>query len=156
MKWVYNDSPVNSIADLPDDAYGFVYMLVFTNNMAYIGQKALYSTRTLPALKNGSIRPKATRIYRNISGKRVPFDKIAKESNWFTYTSSCKDIPLDAIIQDKLILEIAYDKRHLTYLETKYLFQYEVLEHDHFYNANILGKFYPNVIPQRSPNAENM
>jgi hypothetical protein len=43
----------------------------------------------------------------------------------------------------KQILEIAFNKKHLTYLETKYLFQLEVLEKpDEYYNDNILGKFF--------------
>ena len=41
------------------------------------------------------------------------------------------------------ILEIGLNKKHLTYLETKYLFQMEVLENpDKYYNDNILGKFF--------------
>ena len=44
---------------------------------------------------------------------------------------------------ERQILEIALNKKHLTYLETKYLFQMEVLENpDHYYNDNILGKFF--------------
>ena len=43
----------------------------------------------------------------------------------------------------KQVLEIAFNKKHLTYLETKYLFQLGVLEKpDEYYNDNILGKFF--------------
>ena len=38
---------------------------------------------------------------------------------------------------------LAFNKKHLTYLETKYLFSYEVLENpEEYYNDNILGKFF--------------
>ena len=41
------------------------------------------------------------------------------------------------------ILEIALNKKHLTYLETKWLFQLKVLEQPKkYYNDNILGKFF--------------
>ena len=43
----------------------------------------------------------------------------------------------------KQILELAFNKKHLTYLETKYLFSHEVLENpEEYYNDNILGKFF--------------
>ena len=43
----------------------------------------------------------------------------------------------------KQIIQTASNKKHLTYLETKYLFQLEVLEKpDLYYNDNILGKFF--------------
>ena len=40
------------------------------------------------------------------------------------------------------ILEFAYNKKHLTYLETKYLFCNNVLENTEYINDNILGKFF--------------
>lgn len=142
MNWIYNNQPIRSINDLPINAFGFIYMLVYDTDKAYIGQKQLYSYKTLPALKNGSQRPNSERIGKNKNGKRIYFDKIQKESNWKSYISSSKDIPSEANIVSKYILDIAYSKRELTYLETKLLFQYEVLESDNYYNLNILGKFY--------------
>ena len=40
------------------------------------------------------------------------------------------------------ILEFAFNKKHLTYLETKYLFCNNVLENEEYINDNILGKFF--------------
>jgi len=142
MDWIYKDKPITSIDQLPPNAYGFTYLLTYSTGKAYIGQKQLHSYQTLPALKNGSQRPNSERIGRNKNGKRVYFDKVFKESNWKTYTSSSKDIPTEATITEKHILAIAYDKRHLTYLEAKHLFCYEVLESSDYYNRNILGSFY--------------
>ena len=43
----------------------------------------------------------------------------------------------------KQIIEIGFNKKHLTYLETKYLFQFGVLENPEiYYNDSILGKFF--------------
>ncbi len=42
----------------------------------------------------------------------------------------------------RYVLMLCKTKKQLTYCETKYLFQYNVLEDDRFINDNILGKFY--------------
>ena len=47
-----------------------------------------------------------------------------------------------ASIKRKLILDIARTKRHLTYLEAKYQFLYNVLEDEMSLNNNILGSFF--------------
>jgi len=142
LNWIYNNKEITSIDQLPANAYGFIYMLVYSTDKAYIGQKQLYSYQTLPALKNGSQRPNSERIGRNKNSKRVYFDKVCKESNWKTYVSSSKDIPANATIIEKQILAIAYDKRELTYLEVKHLFCYETMESSDFYNRNINGKWF--------------
>ena len=43
---------------------------------------------------------------------------------------------------DKSILEYAYSKKELTYLENKALYCLGVLEDEHSMNGNIAGKFY--------------
>ena len=68
-------------------------------------------------------------------------------SNWKTYYGS-NDVIKDLVksgksdIFDREILEYAYSKVQLTYLETKYQFLREVLEKDEYLNINILGKFF--------------
>ena len=37
---------------------------------------------------------------------------------------------------------LQFNKKHLTYLETKYLFKNQVLESEEYLNDNILGKFF--------------
>ena len=142
MNWIYNNEEITSIDQLPSNAYGFIYMLVYSTDKAYIGQKQLYSYQTLPTLKNGSQRPNSERIGKNKNGKRVYFDKVKKESNWKNYESSSKDIPKEAKIVKKEILAIAYSKRELSYLEVKHLFCYETMESSDFYNRNINGKWF--------------
>lgn len=105
-----------------DGTYGFVYLLENPQrNVSYIGKKNL-----------------------------VRYDrrgKILGESNWMTYFSSSKEVK-DILKEtgygewQRHILAFAYTKRQLSYLETKYLFTYEVLERDDFLNKSIAGKYF--------------
>jgi hypothetical protein len=74
--------------------------------------------------------------------------KVNKESNWLTYCGSNKE--LEAFIKStgyarREILCFCYTNQELTYMETKYQFQNNVLESDRFYNDNILGKFFRGI-----------
>lgn len=129
--WIYNDIEIKALSDIPESAIGFVYMLVHTSGKKYIGKKLLESKKTLPPLKG----------YKR---KR----RIVKESDWLSYYGS--NLQIKQMIKEgkqtefiRYILEFAYSKKQLTYLETKYLFKYEVLEYpEFFWNDTILGKFY--------------
>ncbi len=71
---------------------------------------------------------------------------VVKESNWLTYTGSNKELNQDIKDGDKIekmIIDIAFDSRKLTYLETKHQFKNDVLESNNYYNTNILGRFFP-------------
>ena len=71
-------------------------------------------------------------------------------SDWKKYYGSNKHLKNqitkgEVTLEDlgKQIIQTASNKKQLTYLETKYLFQLEVLENpDLYYNDNILGKFF--------------
>jgi len=83
-------------------------------------------------------------------GRRKTFKIVQKESDWKKYYGSNShlknqiskgEVTLESL--QKQIIQTASNKKHLTYLETKYLFQLEVLENpDLYYNDNILGKFF--------------
>jgi len=125
--WVYEDEEVNSIEDVPKGATGFIYLISNVDGLCYIGKKSLYSTITRPALKG-------TRKKR----------KVTKPSNWLTYKSSnkvCKEWE-DWEITKRVIINYAYTKKHLTYLECHALFTLNVLRSKVFLNDNILGKFF--------------
>lgn len=140
MNWVnYNTKEV--IKALDKEVFGFIYLILFTDGTMYIGKKQVMSKQVLPALKSGTLRSDAVRINKNVDGKRKAFDIIYKESNWRTYTGS-KQFTKDKNIKAKFILEFAKSKRHLTYLEAKYLFSFECIEHKNYLNDNILGKFF--------------
>lgn len=139
MTWTYEDAPFTK---LPPDVFGFVYLITYTDNTHYLGKKQCVSETALPALKNGTVRPEAThRIGRNINGKRVQFDIVRKETSWRKYVGSSK-LTADKTVEYKTIIQLAYSKRQLTYLETKYLFCYEAIEREDFLNENVLGKFF--------------
>ena len=105
-------------------------------------------------------------LFRSLSNRTLPplkgtkrKRKIQKESDWKTYYGSHEEIKR-MITEGKSeefqreILEFAFSPKHLTYLETRYLFYYRVLEFQNvYYNNNILGKFFPKDIIK--PKLEN-
>ncbi len=52
------------------------------------------------------------------------------------------DLPEGAFGLERKILQVAFNKKELTYLECKWQFVLEVLETNKYLNDNILGKFY--------------
>ena len=141
--WKYGSKDITDASQFPDGAFGFVYMITHVpTGKEYIGRKQILSNRTLPPLK-GTKRKR----------------KIQKESDWKTYYGSHEEIKR-MITEGKSeefqreILEFAFSPKHLTYLETRYLFHFRVLEFQNvFYNNNILGKFFPKDIIK--PKLEN-
>jgi len=129
--WLYNRGVIESIEQMPQNTFGFIYQATYLpTNEKYLGKKVLYFNRTLPPLK-GTKRKR----------------KVVKESDWQTYYGSHEKIKtlLKENKQSEFqreILEFAFNKKHLTYLETKYLFCNNVLENEEYINDNILGKFF--------------
>jgi hypothetical protein len=111
----------------------------------YIGRKQLISVTT-KALGKKELA--------EITDKRASKKKkVQKESDWKTYYGSHSEIK--QLIKEgkqeefeRKILEFAFAPKHLTYLETKYLFSLGVLENgDVYFNDNILGKFFRKDLP---------
>jgi len=141
--WLYKDKKIEKLEDFGEPLpFGFVYMITHkSSGKAYIGRKNLFS----------NYKKKLTKKELNeITGRgRKPKSKqIIKESNWKEYFSSNEELinlskkePLENF--EKIILTLVFSKKLLTYYETKYLFNYEVLEKpEKFFNRNILSKFY--------------
>lgn len=125
MSWLYNKEVITNLSQLPTNSVGFVYKITNPDTEQwYIGKKLLYNLRTLPPLK-GTKRKR----------------KVVKESEWLTYQSSNKEVQ-QWINPVKVILEVGYNKKHLTYLEVKYIFQSNSLEDPKSLNSNVLGKFF--------------
>ena len=131
--WFYKDRVIESIEDMPEGTFGFIYEVQhIPTGRRYIGKKVLEFNRTLPPLK-GTKRKR----------------KVVKESDWKTYYGSHKEIK-DLIKENKQdefrreILMYVPSKKLLTYYETKFLFIKEVLEPNgnSYINDNILAKFY--------------
>ena len=140
--WLYKEKVINSIEDMPQDTFGFIYIVTHKpSGKSYIGKKSLFHnikkklTKKELAEQTGPGRKSATKV-------------VAKESDWKTYYGSAKPI-LELIKGGKQeeftreILKLVPNKKLLTYYECKYLFEYSVLENpDGYFNDNILGKFF--------------
>ena len=136
--WTYGDKLITDIKDCPKGAIGFIYEITTKSGKKYIGKKSLFSVRKRKFGKKESAL---------VTDKRLKlYEMVKKDSGWSSYTGSNK--PLNEEIKKgvkytKKILEFAYSKKQLGYLETKMLYVKEVLEdHTNYYNANISGKFY--------------
>ena len=123
--WIYKNKQVESISQIPDNAIGFVYIIINNETTEwYVGKKNLYSYRTLPPLKG----------YKR---KR----KVTKESNWLSYQSSNSTVK-EWISPMKEIIEWCYTKKQLTYREMQAIMCMSGLEDEKCLNDNILGKFF--------------
>jgi len=143
MNWLYNEKEITDISQFPSNTFGFVYEVITPEGKKYIGKKVLYHNQKKKLTK-------AELAEQSGRGRKKSFRIIQKESDWKKYYGSNKHLK-NQITEGKVtlgdlkkqIIEIGFNKKHLTYLETKYLFQLEVLEKpDEYYNDNILGKFF--------------
>ena len=143
MNWLYNNEEITDISQFPSNTFGFVYEVITPEGKKYIGKKVLYHNQKKKLTK-------AELAEQSGRGRKKSFRIVQKESDWKKYYGSNKhlknqitkgEVTLENL--QKQIIEIGFNKKHLTYLETKYLFQLEVLEKpDEYYNDNILGKFF--------------
>jgi len=149
--WMYRERVITSIEDMPQGTYGFVYEVWHKpTDIKYIGKKVLYFERNKKLGKKALEILKEERAKQGLRG-RVPLkQKVITESNWKDYYGSQKEIVALSKKDNagenwhKKILEFAPNKKLLTYYETKYLFNNEVLENSNntYINDNILGKFF--------------
>ena len=143
MNWLYNEKEITDISQFPSNTFGFVYEVITPEGKKYIGKKVLYHNQKKKLTK-------AELAEQSGRGRKKSFRIIQKESDWKKYYGSNKHLKNQITEGEvtlgnlkKQIIEIDFNKKHLTYLETKYLFQLEVLEKpDEYYNDNILGKFF--------------
>jgi hypothetical protein len=140
--WLYQNKEVLSLEDLPQDTYGFIYIVTHSpSGKSYIGKKSLFH----------NVKKKLTKkqlAEQTGRGRKSTTEIISKESDWKTYYGSAKPI-LDLIKEGKQeeftreILQLVPNKKLLTYYECKYLFMLGVIEQqDGYFNDNILGKFF--------------
>lgn len=127
INWKYEGKEITGMDGVPDKAVGFIYLVQNIYDYWYIGKKSLYSNITKPPLKGFKRRR-----------------KITKESNWVDYKSSNKSIKdwESWEFKSRIIINWAYTKKHLTYLECHAQFSMNCLTNDMCLNDNILGKFY--------------
>jgi hypothetical protein len=129
MAWTYQGQIV---IDPPEDAVGFVYIIVnLISGRKYIGKKLLKFSKTsykTVTLKNGKKKKKRIR------------DKIP--SDWQEYYGSSNELNKDIETLGKEnftreILHYCRSKAECSYTEAKLQFEHKVLESTDFYNNNI-------------------
>ena len=122
----------------PSNFFGFVYEITrIETGRSYIGKKQLVFTRRM-----------------KISGRKNR-KHVKKESDWKTYTGSCKELneEISVLGKDKFefkILEFCLTKRDMGYLETKFQFERDVLNARFndgiglrkYYNSNIMNRWF--------------
>jgi hypothetical protein len=140
--WLFKGKVINSIEEMPQGTFGFIYMTTHkSSGVSYIGKKSLYH----------NVKRKLTKkelAEQTGRGRKPTTQVVQKESDWKTYYGSTKQIV--ALIKDgkqedftREILQFVFNKKLLTYYECKYLFTYGVLEKpEKYFNDNILGKFF--------------
>ena len=142
--WLYKEKEISSLEDFGDEVpFGFVYVVTHTpTGKKYIGKKSLFTTQNKKLGKKELAEQPVTR------GRKATKKKVTKESDWKTYHGSNEEI-IKLIKEGKQsefkreILHLCYNKKLLTYYETKFQFIYEVLEKPSEYlNSNILGSFF--------------
>ena len=127
---------------MPENVFGFVYKIHnIKENKSYIGKKVVAFNKKKKLTKK--------ELLEYTGQGRKPTHKVGtSESDWASYYGSNKflleDIKHLSTSQfRRKILEFAFSKKHLTYLELKHQCVLGVLEHpEKFYNDNILGKFF--------------
>ena len=120
----------------PSIFFGFVYRITHRDTgRSYIGKKQLVFTER-----------------RKVKG-RTNRKHVKKESDWKTYTGSCKELNMEIEkfgkeAFDFEILKFCHTKRDLGYTETKYQFLENVLEEKFsngerkYYNSNIMNRWF--------------
>jgi len=140
--WLYKNKVIESLEDLPNDIIGFIYITTHTpTGKKYLGKKSTYHNKKVKLGKKELAALPVTR------GRTKLTKQVVKESDWKKYYGSeefikklIKEGKQDEFTRE--IIDFGTSKKHLTYLECKYLFNYGVLEEDIWLNSNILGKFY--------------
>lgn len=129
--WLYKGKEINTIEDMPEGTFGFIYEVTHKSGKKYLGKKVLQFNRTLPPLK-GTKRKR----------------KVVKESDWKTYYGSHSEIK--GLIKEgkeleftREILTFVPSKKLLTYYENKLLFTKGVIEPGSpYFNDNIEGRYF--------------
>lgn len=146
--WQWKGQPVQD-SDIPDDAVGFCYLIIHRpTRKIYVGKKHLSAVRRSRISKREKVATKTRKTYK----------VTRKDSGWRNYWSSCDELKVDVqkygmIEFARVIYAWAHSKKHLTYLELKTMFQFDIMEKDS-YNGNLMGTIYKRdlVPPQITTN----
>jgi len=138
MSWIYQGKEFVEM-DIPEGGVGFIYIMtaiIDGKSVAYIGKKNFFANIKKPLGKKALAMS---------TDKRLKKYKREIKPDFMRYYSSnkiLKDAHKAGVTIKREILRICHSQMELTYQETKYQFQYEVLEKEEYLNGNILGRFY--------------
>ena len=131
----------NSYEEFPKDTYGYVYQTIhLPTGKKYVGKKSLiYNLKKKLGKKELALHEG--------QGRPPKFKMVQKESDWKTYYGSHKFIKEEVKKGNqsdfkRMILQCAFSKKELTYLENKTLFSLAVLESNDYLNDNIEGRYF--------------
>ena len=131
----------NSYEEFPEGTYGYVYQTThIPTGKKYVGKKSLIYN-----LKK-KLGKKELALYEG-KGRPPKFKMVQKESDWKTYYGSHQFIKEEIKKGNQAdfkreIIQRAFSKKELTYLENKYLFSLGVLESNKYLNDNIEGRYF--------------
>lgn len=131
----------NSYEEFPENTYGYVYQTThLPTGKKYIGKKSLIYNQ------KKKIGKRELALWEG-KGRPPVYKMIQKESDWKTYygshefiKTSIKEGKHDEFQRE--ILQLAFSKKELTYLENKWLFSQAVLETEDYLNDNIEGRYF--------------
>jgi predicted GIY-YIG superfamily endonuclease len=135
--WNKDGGHVLSTTQMPEQVFGFIYLITTSDGRKYIGKKQIFSKRK---------RKFGKREIAKMENKRLKkWEYVIKENDWKTYTGSNDE--LNKLIEEgikykKEIIYYAENKGQLTYLELRELWSHRVLESSVFFNSNISGKHF--------------
>jgi hypothetical protein len=118
--WLYKNTVFEEV---PDDAYGYVYLITNTiTGKKYIGKKLFWFKKT-----------------KMVKGKKK---RLKVESDWKDYWSSSDEVKKDVLSlgEENFIREILHicpNKGSCNYLEAREQMDRRVLETDEYYNGQI-------------------
>jgi hypothetical protein len=139
--WSYEGKIYDSVENFPKNCFGFIYLIQNKKDKTfYIGKKYLYHSVKRKLSKKNKALLEGT-------GRKPTYEVIQKESDWKIYWGSSKQLHEDVKKQgledfNRVILDFAFNKKQLTYLEIKHQIINNVLEDPKSLNDNILGKFF--------------
>jgi len=140
--WLHQLKELTKLEDFPQPLpFGFIYIIKNTiTGQYYIGKKFLFhnTKRKIGKKEKALIEGK---------GRRPDFERVTKESDWKSYFSSSEIIKEDVKQNGsdhytREILEFAYSKKGLSYLEIKTQFIMDVLVDKLSLNDNINGRYF--------------
>ena len=134
--WVdSNGSPVNHI---PQEFYGFFYIIDFKDGTSYCGIKKVISEVKLNMRKNGKEREGHVKFF-----PRLKKELIRKEANWRSYTGSYDESEYeDNNIKSRTIVQLFHTKKAMSFYEVAFQISSNVLFSDKWRNKNISGKWF--------------